>query len=85
MEEMTIEEIKEKYKDEWVLVEVLAEDELNRPLKVKLIIHSKNRDDIYEELDNVENRRHVATFYTGKIPEKGYAVAFFNSYGKNIH
>ena len=75
--EITIKEIKEKYKDEWVLVEVLEEDELNRPIKVRLIAHSRNRDDIYEELENIENKKHVATFYTGKIPEKGYAVAYF--------
>ena len=46
---MTIEEIKGKYKDEWVLVEVLEEDELNRPMNVRLIAHSKNRDDIYDK------------------------------------
>lgn len=74
--EMTIEEIKGKYKDEWVLVEVIEEDELNRPTKARLIAHSKNRDDIYEELEHIENKKHVATFYTGRIPEKGYAVAY---------
>lgn len=77
---MEVNVIKQKYKDEWVLVEVLEEDELNRPIHVKLLAHSKNRDDIYERLGDVENNKHVATFYTGKIPRKGYAVAF---YGKN--
>jgi hypothetical protein len=32
--EMTIEEIKEKYKNQWVLAEVLEEDELQWPLKL---------------------------------------------------
>ena len=73
---MKIEEVKQKYKDEWVLVEVLEEDEMNRPTDVKLIANSKNRDDIYDKLEKTENGKHVATFYTGKIPEKGYAVAF---------
>jgi len=77
---MNIEEIKKQYKDEWVLVEVLEEDELNSPIKVKLIAHSKNRDDIYDKLEGIESKKHIATFYTGEIPEKGYAVAF---YGKN--
>lgn len=74
---MQIEELKKQYKDEWVLVEVLEEDELNRPTNVRLIAHSKNRDDIYEKLETIENMRHIATFYTGEIPEKGYAVAYF--------
>lgn len=75
--EMKIEEVKKQYKDEWVLVEVLEEDDLGRPIRVRLIAHSKNRDDIYEKLEQIESEKHVATFYTGKIPEKGYAVAFY--------
>ena len=74
---MNPEELKHKYKDEWTLVEVLEEDDLNRPLNVQLIFHSKNRDEVYEKLEHVESKKHVATFYTGKIPQKGYAVAFF--------
>src|SRR3989344_8260288 len=74
---MKIEDIKEQYKDEWVLVEVLKEDKLNKPKDVKLIMHSKNRDDIYDKLESIESGRHIATFYTGEIPEKGYAVAFY--------
>ena len=73
---MNIEEIKKKFKDEWVIAEVLKEDELNRPVNVVLIAHSKNRDDIYNALENVENKKRVTTFYTGEIPEKGFAVAF---------
>ncbi len=73
---MRIEELKQKYKDEWVLVEVLEEDELNRPTNAKLIAHSKNRDDIYDKLSGVKSGKHVATFYTGEMPKKGYAVAF---------
>nr|QNO55994.1 hypothetical protein DPHACCJJ_00009 [Methanosarcinales archaeon ANME-1 ERB7] len=32
---MKTEEIKKRYKDEWVLVVVLAEDELREPVEVK--------------------------------------------------
>jgi len=79
---MKIEELKKQFENEWLLVEVLEEDNLNRPVEVRLIAHSKNRDEIYEGLDKVEDNKHVATLYTGKIPEKGYAVAFI-FYGKN--
>jgi len=37
-----IEEIKKRYRDEWVLVEVIEEDELGQPIDVKLIAHSKS-------------------------------------------
>lgn len=71
----TIEEVKKKFKNEWVLVEVLGEDELKQPKKVRLIAHSKNRDNIYDALRRTK-ARYISTFYTGKIPKKGYAVAF---------
>lgn len=72
---MKIEEIKGKYKDEWVLVEVLAEDEIGEPTEVELIAHSKSRDEIYEVLKETKTR-YTYQFYTGEIPKKGYAVAF---------
>ena len=72
---MEVEELKKQYKDEWVLVEVLRVDELGQPVEVNLIAHSKNRDDVYEALRKTK-ATDVATFYTGEIPKKGYAVAF---------
>lgn len=72
---MEIEEIKKRYKDEWVLVEVLKEDEQGMPVDVRLIIHSKNRDDTYKSM--IENKeKYTYHFYTGEIPSKGYAVVF---------
>ena len=72
---MSIEDVKRTHKNEWVLVEVLEEDELNRPTRVRLITHSKNRDEIYEALER--NKGYTFQFYTGEIPKKGYAVAFY--------
>lgn len=72
---MQIEELKRQYKDEWVLVEVLEEDEQSRPVEVRLIAHSKNRDDIYDKLKETKGID-TFQFYTGEIPKKGYAVAF---------
>lgn len=73
---MKIEEIKQKYKDEWVLVEVLEEDKSGNPIEVRLIAHSKNRDDIYDKLKETKGMD-TFQFYTGEIPKKGYAVAFY--------
>jgi len=73
---MKIEELKKRYKDEWVLVEVLAEDKLREPVEVVLIAHSKSRDDTYEAMKKTK-AKDIAHFYTGEIPKKGYAVAFY--------
>jgi hypothetical protein len=70
-----IEEIKKKYKDEWVLVEILEEDELGQPTEVELIAHSKSKDEIYDLLKETKTK-YTCQFYTGEIPKKGYAVAF---------
>lgn len=70
-----IEEIKKKFKDEWVLVEVLEKDEFNQPTKGRVIAHSRNRDDTYDAMSTAK-AEHLYHFYTGEIPKKGYAVAF---------
>ena len=74
---MNIGEIGERYKDEWVLVEVLKEDENGNPVEVRLIEHSKNRDDTYAAM-KMYSEKYTYHFYTGKIPKKGYAVAFYD-------
>ena len=71
---MRIEEIKQQYKDEWVLVEILREDKLNRPIDVELIAHSKDREDIYKAMKG-KKFRYTYHFYNGKAP-KGYIAAF---------
>lgn len=70
---MNIDEIKEQYKDEWVLVEVTKRDSLGQPIEGNVITHSRNRDDTYEAMTKAKHLYHI---YTGKIPTKGYAVAF---------
>jgi hypothetical protein len=75
MEEIaTVEEIEKKYKDEWVIIEVLEVNELEEPIKGKLIAHSKSRDEIYDLLK--DKTGDFSVFFTGEIPKKGYAVAF---------
>ena len=73
---MKLKEIEEKYRDEWVLAEVLKEDESGEPTELKVIAHSKNRDDTYDAMKQVKGK-YSYHFYTGKIPKEGYAVAFY--------
>jgi len=70
-----IEDIKKRYKDEWVLVRVEKADELGQPTQVELIAHSKSRDETYEAMRKTK-AKDIAHFYTGEIPKKGYAVVF---------
>jgi hypothetical protein len=72
---MRISEIEQLYKDEWVLVDVLKYDTLGRPVEGNVIAHSKNRDETYSIMKSTKSKD-IAHFYTGKIPEKGYAVVF---------
>ena len=73
---MKVKEIEKKYRDEWVLAEVLNENELGEPIEVRVIAHSKNRDDTYAAMRKAKGK-YTYHFYTGKIPKKGYAVAFY--------
>ena len=72
---VNVEKIKKRYRDEWVLVEVIEEDELGQPIDVELIAHSKSRGDTYDAMRKTK-AKDIAHFYTGEIPQKGYAVVF---------
>ena len=72
---MKIDDVEKKYKNKWVLVEVLKEDEKGEPIDVKVIEHSQNRDGTYQAMKKMKGK-YSYHFYTGEIPRKGYAVAF---------
>jgi len=72
---MKINEIKKKYLDEWVLIQVLEVDEFRMPTEGEVIDHSNSREYIYEKQREIKGD--VAVIYTGKIPKEGYAVAFY--------
>lgn len=74
---MKVEDVKRKYKDKWVLAEVLKEDRLNRVLEVKPLFISSNRDDVYKSLAKVKKGSHVATLFTGEVPPKGMTYTFY--------
>ena len=71
---LTLQEIQERFRDEWVLVRVLEEDELGQPLRGEVVAHSPHREEIYAVQRRL--RGDFALFYTGEIPKEGYAVAF---------
>lgn len=65
---MKISEVKKKYKNTWVLAEVIKMDEVNQPVDVKPILASKDRDEVYDAIAKVPKGKLTATLYTGKMP-----------------
>lgn len=65
---LTIEEIKEKYPNEWVLIEYEEIDPEFNVVKGHVIAHSPIKEEIYKTL--METRgKNIAIEYTGRIPE----------------
>lgn len=70
----TIATLKRRYPKEWLLLTNVVADELTRPIKGRLVAHSKNRDDIYDRLARTRAKS-VSVEYTGKVP-KDLVVVF---------
>jgi len=67
MKYMKLEDVMKKYKDEWILAEVLKTDsQTKEPVKLKLLKHSKDRDEVDEAMRKTK-AKHLTAFYTGKI------------------
>lgn len=64
---LTISQMKKKYHSEWLLIEDPETDESIEVVKGKVLVHSKDRDEIYREALRLHPKR-FATFYTGVIP-----------------
>lgn len=64
---MKIAEVNKKYKNTWVLAEVLKQDKLDQPVDVKPIMVSKDRNELYKRMATLPRGTHVATLYTGEI------------------
>lgn len=71
---LSMEDVTQKFKDRWVIVEVIEDDGFDNPRKLRVIADSKNREEIYEKQKWIDGD--IAIFCTGEIPKKGYAVVF---------
>ncbi|OGX44183.1 MAG: hypothetical protein A3I71_03155 [Omnitrophica WOR_2 bacterium RIFCSPLOWO2_02_FULL_63_16] len=69
--------LKQRYPKEWLLLTDVVADELTRPIKGKLVAHSKNRDDIYDRLARTRAKS-VSVEYTGNVP-KDLVVVFWGA------
>lgn len=75
---MKIKELKKKYKDEWLAIEVTKEEN-GRSVEGRLILHEKDRDILWEKLSSLKKtnkKEDIYVTYTGPLLKKGYAAAF---------
>ena len=73
---LSIEEIKERYPQQWVLIAYTEEDEYLNVIRGEVLAYSPDCDDIEDYLPN-RNGKAVAIKYTGPIPEMlGYLSPF---------
>jgi hypothetical protein len=65
---LTIEEIKDRYSPEWVLIGDPQLDELSHLLAGKVLFHSPFRDEVYRKAVEL-HLPHFAIRYLGTLPE----------------
>lgn len=70
---LSIEEVKQRYKDEWVAVRVTERDVAGQPSKVKVVSHNPSR---YKLMDTVIEEKEICIIYAGSTPHEGYMVMF---------
>lgn len=71
---MRLDEIREQYPNEWVLIEFTELDDELRVAEGKVIAHSLNRDEIEKELMALKSGK-IAVEYTGEWdPDEAYLL-----------
>lgn len=73
-EVVDIEEETGKYKDEWLLFDVTEVDEIDRPVKGRLLCHSESRDEIHEVIMRRRKGDLMTTFTGELVPPDTYVV-----------
>ena len=74
---LSIQEIEQRYPNEWVLIEVTKADRTKGPLFGRLIAHSHRREDLVDanRVFCEENpRRMTYVFFAGPVVPEGYTV-----------
>ena len=66
-ERLTLQEIEQKYPDEWMLIVDCELSENTELLSGRVVVHSKSREDIYDALIHYKGR--IAIHSTREIPK----------------
>ena len=76
MKSLPVEQIRRRYKNEWLLIAVEELDESSTtPRRGRLLAHSKDREIVYDRLLRTRVKLPLVA-YSEDSPPKGYAVAF---------
>jgi len=73
-ESMGFEEMIEKFEGKWLLIEYEELDEEFAVKQGKVLFHSPNKNEVYEQLMEIQGRN-IAIEYAGEVPKK-LAVLF---------
>lgn len=74
---MKITELKNKYKNKWILAKVTKEDKkLHTVLEVEPLVINEDRQKVYTQLAKLGKGAHVATIYTGEALPRGLTFTF---------
>lgn len=71
---LSLEEIRERFRDRWVLVRVTETDEVGTPRRGVVLTHGTDRDEIARAQRDIDGD--LAIFHTGDVPQPGHAIAF---------
>jgi hypothetical protein len=69
-----IKELVKKYAGEWLAIEVTEEKD-GEPVKGKLLLHKRDRSELWEKV-SLSKKREIYVTFAGPPIKKGYAVAF---------
>lgn len=73
---MKISQVKKRYINKWILAEVLSRDPKTSEIsEVKVLEKGSNREKVENEMKKSKSKD-LFLFYAGKIPKRGYALAF---------
>jgi hypothetical protein len=64
---LTLEEMKQQYHDEWLLIAYTEIDENLKVIRGEVLTHSPNAEDVYRALPHHKDRA-VALEYIGEVP-----------------
>jgi hypothetical protein len=71
---MTLEEVKQQYPDEWVLIEFTELDDELRVVDGQVLAHSPSRDEIEKKLTTLRNEKIAVEFTGGGDTGEAYLI-----------
>ena len=81
-DDLQIQEIREKYRDQWVVVEITKADKHNNPKRGRVLFHGNNQKEIYGQGPKYRETHPGAKlfyFYAGNVMPEGMGVILVQS------